>query len=57
MALFKHLKEYLHQDHSLKPAQANSSPDPISKNPITKNWASGVTQGEGPEFKPQYHKK
>jgi hypothetical protein len=22
-----------------------------------KNWAGGVTLGEGPEFKPQYHKK
>jgi hypothetical protein len=31
--------------------------DPISKNLITKNWAGGVAQGEGPEFKPQYHKK
>jgi hypothetical protein len=39
------------QDCSLKPAQANSSWDPISKNPITKNWAGGVAQGEGPEFK------
>jgi hypothetical protein len=26
------------------------------KNPITKYWAGGVAQGEGPEFKPQYHK-
>jgi hypothetical protein len=22
-----------------------------------KNWAGGVAQGIGPEFKPQYHKK
>jgi hypothetical protein len=27
------------------------------KNPITKNWAGGVAQGEGPEFKSQYCKK
>jgi hypothetical protein len=27
------------------------------KNPITKNWAEGVAQGESPGFKPQYHKK
>jgi hypothetical protein len=27
------------------------------KHPIIKNWAGGVAQGEGPEFKPQYHKK
>jgi hypothetical protein len=27
------------------------------KNPITKNWVGGVAQGEGPEFKTQYHKK
>jgi hypothetical protein len=38
-------------DHSLKTAQANSSQDPISKNPIIKNWAGGVAQCEGPEFK------
>jgi hypothetical protein len=37
---------------SLKPAQANSSQDPISKKPITKK-GGGVAQGEGPEFKPQ----
>jgi hypothetical protein len=29
--------------------------DPISKNPSQKR-AGGVAQGEGPEFKPQYHK-
>jgi hypothetical protein len=27
------------------------------KKPFTKNWAGGVAQGEGPEFKPQYCKK
>jgi hypothetical protein len=31
--------------------------DPISKNPITKNWAGGMAQGEGLEFKVQKHKK
>jgi hypothetical protein len=45
------------EDHSSKPAWANSSRDPILKNPTTKNWAGGVAQGEGPEFKPQYCKK
>jgi hypothetical protein len=25
--------------------------------PFTKNWAGGVTQGEGPELKPQYFKR
>jgi hypothetical protein len=44
------------EDLSLKPGQANNSGDPISKIPITKR-AGGVAQGEGPEFKPQYHKK
>jgi hypothetical protein len=38
----------------LKPAQANSSQDLISKKPITKE-AGGVAQSVGPEFKPQYH--
>jgi hypothetical protein len=27
----------------------------LSKNPVTKNWAGGVAQGKGPDFKPQYH--
>jgi hypothetical protein len=45
------------KNRSSKPAQTNSSLDPISKNPVTKNWADEVPQGEGPEFKPQYHKK
>jgi hypothetical protein len=44
------------QDCGLKPAWANSLRDPISKKPNTKR-AGGVAQGEGPEFKPQYHKK
>jgi hypothetical protein len=29
----------------------------LSRKPISKNWADGMTQGEGPEFKPQYAKK
>jgi hypothetical protein len=44
----------------LKPAHGNSWRDPISKRPITKkkqNRIGGVAQGEGPEFKSQYHKK
>jgi hypothetical protein len=43
------------QDHDLKPAQKNSSQDPISKNPLQKR-AGGVVQGVSPEFKSQYHK-
>jgi hypothetical protein len=27
------------------------------KIPVTKNWAGGVAQGKGPEFKTQYCKK
>jgi hypothetical protein len=42
------------EDQSLKPAWANSSCDPTSKNPSQKR-AGGVAQGVGPEFKPQYH--
>jgi hypothetical protein len=40
----------------LKPAQANSSRDPIRKNPSQKR-AREKLQGVGPEFKHQYHKK
>jgi hypothetical protein len=42
------------EDHSLKPAWANSSCDSILKKPITKNWTGGLAQGESPEFKPQF---
>jgi hypothetical protein len=45
------------QNFSLKPAQPNSSRDPISKHPSQKKRAGGLAQGTGPEFKPQYHKK
>jgi hypothetical protein len=44
------------EEHSLKPAWANSSQNPISKIPNTKR-ASGVAQGIGPEFKPRYCKR
>jgi hypothetical protein len=37
-------------------SQANSSQDPISKNPWKKS-AGGVAQGVGPKFKPQYCQK
>jgi hypothetical protein len=37
------------EDCGSRSAWANSSRDPISK-----NRAGGVAQGEGPEFKPQY---
>jgi hypothetical protein len=40
----------------LKPAWANSSRDPISKNPSQKR-AGGVAQGVGPEFKHPIPKK
>jgi hypothetical protein len=43
-----------------KPAGALNKPGsftrPYLKKPITKK-AGGAAQGEGPEFKPQYHKK
>jgi hypothetical protein len=42
---------------SSKPAQANSSQDPISKNPTQKKRAGGVAQDVDLEFKCQYHKK
>jgi hypothetical protein len=44
------------KDRGLKPVQANSSQDPISKKPITKKRAGGVAEGVGPEFKPQHYK-
>jgi hypothetical protein len=44
------------EDLSSKPTQANSSQDPILKNPSQKR-TGGVAQSKGPEFKPQYHKK
>jgi hypothetical protein len=44
------------EDNGFKPAQTNSSQDPISKISNTKR-AGGVAQGVGPQFKPQYCKK
>jgi hypothetical protein len=44
------------EDHSSKPAWANSLQNPISKIPNTKR-AGGVAQGVGSELKPWYHKK
>jgi hypothetical protein len=42
---------------SSKPAQANSSLDPISRKPITKKgWLVGGSRCR-PKFKPQYHRK
>jgi hypothetical protein len=41
------------EDHSSKPAWANSSRDPI----LEKEKVGGVAQGVGSEFKPQYCKK
>jgi hypothetical protein len=43
------------EDHSSKPAQANSLQDYLEKNPSQK-WAGGVAQDVSPEFKPQYSK-
>jgi hypothetical protein len=45
------------ENHSSKPARANSSRDPFLKKHIKKNRAGGVAQSEGPDFKPQYYKK
>jgi hypothetical protein len=42
------------EDHSSKPAQANSSQE---KKKITKKGWWSVAQDIGPEFKPQYQKK
>jgi hypothetical protein len=39
------------EDYGSKPARANSSPDPISKNPSQRR------ADVGPEFKPQYCNK
>jgi hypothetical protein len=44
------------EDCGSKPAQANSSQYPISKNPSLKR-AGGVVQGVASEFKPKYRKK
>jgi hypothetical protein len=41
------------EDPGWRPVGANSSPDPILKNPSQKR-TGGVAQGVGPEFKPQH---
>jgi hypothetical protein len=45
------------EDHSSKPAWANSSVRPYLKNTHHKKRAGGVAQSVGPEFKPHYCKK
>jgi hypothetical protein len=45
------------EDRSSKLAQANSSQDPTLKKTNYKKRVGGVTQGVGPELKPQNHKK
>jgi hypothetical protein len=45
------------EDCGLKPAQANSFTRPYLKKTLHKKRDGGVTQGVGPEFKPQYHQK
>jgi hypothetical protein len=44
------------EDCSSKPAQANSSLDPISKS-LSHKGAGGVAHGVGPEYIPQYRTK
>jgi hypothetical protein len=44
------------EDLGSKPGWVNNSRDPISKKPSQKR-TGGVAQGEGHEFKPQYHTK
>jgi hypothetical protein len=44
------------EDHSSKPAKANSSQEPVLKKTLHRKGAGEVAQGVGPEFKPQYHK-
>jgi hypothetical protein len=47
------------EERGSRSAQANSSQEPILKNPKQKkkDRAGGVAQGEGPEFKTLYYKK
>jgi hypothetical protein len=44
------------ENRGSKPAQANSCKT-LSQKTHHKNRIGGVAQGEGPTFKPQYHKK
>jgi hypothetical protein len=50
------------QEAEIRKISVLSQPRPIirvtlSQKPLHKNRASGVTQHEDPEFKPQYHRK
>jgi hypothetical protein len=45
------------EDLNSKPAQINRLRNLIWIKTLHKNRTGGVAQGEGPEFKPQYHKK
>jgi hypothetical protein len=42
---------------SFEASPGKQFPRPYLKKTFTKNWAGGVAQGEGPEFKRQSHKK
>jgi hypothetical protein len=44
------------EDLGLKPSSAISSREPILKKTLAKR-VGGVSQGEGPECRPQYHKE
>jgi hypothetical protein len=44
------------EDHGLKPAQANTSQNPVLKN-LSQNKTGRVAQGEGPEFKPSKRRR
>jgi hypothetical protein len=46
-----------HEDRGLKPAQTNSSRDPISEKAHHKKRAGGVVQGIGPKFKKNYNRR
>jgi hypothetical protein len=43
------------EDHGLKPRQIIH--DSYLEITLHKKWTGGMAQGEGPEFKPQYHIK
>jgi hypothetical protein len=45
------------EDGGSKPAQANSSRDPISKKNLSQKRTGGVAQSVVPKFKSQYRKK
>jgi hypothetical protein len=50
------------QEAEIRRIEVGSQPglivhETLSRKTLHKNKAGGVAQGEGPEFKPQYHKK